>query len=98
MPDTPTAEALSSCLGDRFRVRLGDLDPVDLQLVEIREPESDPQSEQAFSLVFRGPREPVLAHMICTLEHATLGRMDLFLTPIGPDREGGGLLYEAVFS
>ena len=60
----------------------------------------------AFSLLWRGPREPLLAQGIYTLaapaESEALGRLDLFLVPLGPDGgsagEDQGLLYEAVFT
>jgi hypothetical protein len=48
-----------------------------------------------FSLVFRGPFEPFLEQGIHRLEHEELGRLDLFLVPIGPDE--AGMRYEAVF-
>jgi hypothetical protein len=37
-----------------------------------------------------------LAQKIHRLEHATLGALDIFIVPIGPDRLG--MLYEAIFS
>jgi hypothetical protein len=49
-----------------------------------------------FSLVFRGPPTPILSQRIYRLEHAEIGRFDLFLVPIGPDERG--MRYEAVFT
>ena len=54
-------------------------------------------TRQAFSCLFRGPVEPVLAQGIRRLEHETLGSQELFLVPVG-DAEDGGTLYEAVFT
>lgn len=48
-----------------------------------------------FSLIFRGPLEPLLPQGIQRLEHAGLGELDLFLVPVGPDE--AGMRYEAVF-
>jgi hypothetical protein len=54
------------------------------------------EAPRSFSLVFVGPARFVLPQQTYRLEHETLGEMDLFLVPIGPD--GGGMRYEAVFS
>jgi hypothetical protein len=53
-------------------------------------------SRQQFSLVFRGPRQPVLDQAIHELRHATMTGLDLFLVPLGPD--GDGMRYEAAFA
>ncbi len=47
-------------------------------------------------MIFRGPGDPVLAQQICALEHVEMGRLDLFLVPVGPEK--GSMLYEAVFN
>jgi hypothetical protein len=49
-----------------------------------------------FSLVFRGPPEPLLAQAIYPLRHAGLGLLEIFLVPIA--RDDGGATYQAVFS
>jgi hypothetical protein len=49
-----------------------------------------------FSLVFRGPLQPLLAQRIYRVEHDSMGTFELFLVPIGPD--GVGMCYEAVFT
>jgi hypothetical protein len=46
--------------------------------------------------VFRGPAEVVLPQKIYPLEHEALGKLEIFLVPIGPDE--AGMCYEAVFS
>jgi hypothetical protein len=48
-----------------------------------------------FSLVFRGPLEPVLPQRIYRFETGGLGEFELFIVPIGPDESG--MQYEAVF-
>jgi hypothetical protein len=67
------------------------------ELIDVDEPE--PAGAGAlrapFSLVFRGPLEPLLPQGIHRLEHDALGELDLFLVPIGPDE--AGTRYEAVF-
>ena len=49
-----------------------------------------------FSLLFQGPAEPVLGQRIYPLDNEVLGRIELFLVPLGP--VGDGMRYEAVFS
>ena len=49
-----------------------------------------------FSLLFRGPKQPVLPQRIWALENEALGRLEIFLVPIGPDADG--MRYEAVFN
>jgi hypothetical protein len=41
---------------------------------------------------FRGPSLPVLPQRIYALEHRTLGRLEIFLVPIGAGQ------YEAIFT
>jgi hypothetical protein len=51
---------------------------------------------EAFSIVLRGKREPVLEQQIYRINNDRLGEMELFIVPIGPDDKG--MRYEAVFS
>ena len=51
---------------------------------------------EPYSLIFRGPAEPVLEQGIVELRQDKLGVLALFLVPIGPDRQG--MCYEAVFT
>jgi hypothetical protein len=52
-------------------------------------------NRKAFSLIFLGPREPILPQAIYRLENPTMGALDLFLVPLGPS--GDVVRYEAVF-
>jgi len=49
-----------------------------------------------FSLVFRGPAEPVVSQGIRPLEHDELGTLEIFIVPIALEQDG--LRYQAVFS
>lgn len=68
----------------------------DVTLVGAEELVTGSESEESFSLVFRGPVEPRLEQMIRHLEHPALGELDLFLVPVRED--GDGRDYEAIFS
>jgi hypothetical protein len=86
-----------------FRIEVEDL-YVDVELIDVRELGSDeayryenePERRRPFSIVFRGPADSFLPQRIYHIVHPDMGTLDLFLVPIGPDREG--MLYEAVFS
>lgn len=54
------------------------------------------EQRQQFSLVFRGPVEPVLTQGTHGLVHTELGNLELFLVPLGPDADG--MRYEAAFA
>jgi hypothetical protein len=84
--------------GSRYRLHLaGAAEPLDLELVEITAGRQAPrQNRRAFSLVFRGPHRPWLPQAVYRLEHESMGALDLFLVPIGPDPQGA--LYQAVFT
>lgn len=58
--------------------------------------ESD--AREPFSVIFLGPLEPILAQSMYRLRHSELGELDLFLVPVGPDRDNSGIQYEAIFS
>jgi hypothetical protein len=98
----PNSRALDSLTAEDFRPYLGTRfcmggDSFDLELVSIVELGAAISREfrAPFSLMLRGPLEPLLKQRIHRLEHRELGVLDLFLVPIGPDQTGMG--YEAVF-
>lgn len=49
-----------------------------------------------FSLVFRGAAVPQLPQGVQRVVHPTLGALDIFLVPIGPDSQG--MRYEVIFN
>ena len=51
---------------------------------------------QPFSLIFRETGGSYLPQRTYAIEHPTLGWLDLFLVPIGPDQ--AGMRYQAVFT
>jgi hypothetical protein len=76
-----TADDFAPHLHERFV-----LSPLELELVEVT------GAGRPFSLVFRGPAEPLLPQRIHRVEHPALGPLDLFLVPVGPGS------YEAIFT
>lgn len=95
---TATAGLFRPHVGDPFPVGVeGELE-LELVLAEVSVLGEAPAADgrAPFSLTFSGPAEPLLAQQIVPLEHAALGRVELFLVPIG--RDGDGARYEAVFT
>jgi len=103
MTDLPTRDTFTQCLNDAFTIRVDDSTNVSVALIEVSPlPERSPGTgdskprREPFSLVFRGPKEPLLPQRIYRFEHGSLGDLDIFIVPIGPDDEG--MRYEAVFN
>ena len=97
MIETATVETFRPHIGDRFRMGPASGPTLDAELIEatkLRDATGDGRAP--FSLVFRGPDEPVLPQRIYPLEHDDLGEIEIFLVPVGPDDDG--MRYEAVFS
>jgi len=102
MLDKVTVSVFAEALGSAFRVRAEFNRIVDLELVEAKAlatrsgaPIAVPRQEP-FSILLRGPLEPILPQRIYALEHASLGPLELFLVPVG--RDAKGICYEAVFN
>jgi hypothetical protein len=56
----------------------------------------DSTSRRPFSLIFREQGSQYLPQRTYAIKHPTLGWLDLFLVPIGPDQ--AGMRYQAVFT
>lgn len=85
-------------VGEEFRIVNRDA-PIVLTLVEaidLSRPDAPGPRRSPFSLVFRGPLAPVMPQRTYALEHASLGRLEIFIVPIGPD--ANGMRYEAIFN
>jgi hypothetical protein len=85
-----TLATFADRLGETFRVG-DDPDVLEMELVEATAGIAGRQ----FSIVFRGPPEPVLPQRIYPFGHEELGSFELFIVPIGPD--DSGMQYQAVF-
>ena len=85
-----------ACRQQPFVIELDGHEGMPLDLVDVYTPSGPPSGgRQLFSLAFRGPRQPVLPQRVYTLANETLGSVEIFLVPIGPDE--AGVRYEAVF-
>jgi hypothetical protein len=86
-------------VGTEFRVTTVPGNAVAMDLVETAPlTASGNLRRQPFSLIFRGPKDRHLEQRIHILEHDRLGRLGLFLVPIGPGADGNGPYYQAIFN
>lgn len=68
--------------------------------VKLSRTENDPRRKRLpFSLLFQGKTpDLVLNQMIHPMENPTLGAMEIFITPLGPNPDNGLMTYQACFS
>ena len=101
MTDLPDHPAFARHVGETFVIRPPEGEPLEVELVEalalaVREDVPEGVRKEPFSLLFRAQVQDALPQQIYRIEHGTLGDLDLFLVPLGPDTVG--MRYEAVFS
>ena len=98
MSDHFTESGFQPCINGVFRAKAG-ATTLDLVLAEVHSLPRSPNAPRAepFSLIFLGPPKPILRQATYTLTHETLGALDIFIVPVGPDPRGG-MQYEAVFN
>jgi hypothetical protein len=97
--ETLTLESFTPHVGGAFRLSTSDGTTLTLTLDEARSlaspgtrAEGDRRKREPFRLVFRGPSLPILPQRIYAIEHADLGRLEIFIVPIGAGQ------YEAIFT
>ena len=103
MLETLTLDTFSPHVGETFRIPLQGDHAIELELVDVKSLH-DPYAGRPgprtarvpFALVLKGPLTPVLPQQIYPLEHATIGRHELFMVPIGPDQDR--MRYEVIFT
>src|SRR2546425_509055 len=90
-----TIETFSELLNSKFQMHYGDSDKVELELLSVNDVGSTPRQIQ-FSLVFLAPENAPLSQGIYRLDHEKLSTFNLFLVPIGKDKQG--VQYEAIIN
>ncbi len=86
----------SQRVGEKFRIEVDDSQSFEVELTEARELLSGTENRTPFSIVFRGPEDLALEQRIYSVHSGALGKLELFLVSVGPDKQG--MLYEAVFT
>jgi hypothetical protein len=69
---------------------------VPLKLVKVEMAGESGRAGGAFSLLFAAPAGTKLPQAIYPVTHPSLGRMEIFLVPVGP--LAGGVGYQAIFT
>lgn len=100
-PASLCCEHFAPLLEQAFTLHLPDGKSLQLRLVEATPARHTPPPGMRlpFSLLFRCPELPASQYILqgsYPIEHAALGQLDLFITPIQPDQNG--MRYECVFS
>lgn len=93
-----TESNLALHLGEKFIIQLAESGQIETELIDVKAlgAKSDSSQREPFSILFRGPGEPLLTQQMYKIRHEKLGELELFLVPLGPD--DAGLVYEAVFN
>lgn len=102
MLETLTRATFTEYQNENFQLQSDFVDSCEVELIEVsgltKHTAADATEEprEPFSIIFRGPKEPILPQHIYRLTHPRLGSLGLFLVPIGPDTLG--MQYESVFT
>jgi hypothetical protein len=92
----------SAAVGTRFRARVTAAENAVFELTQAtpgRAPGSSAGKRpvyESFSLLFRGPAQPLFPQGTYSFEHDQLGSFSMFIVPIG--RESDAVVYQAVFN
>ena len=99
--ETFTIEKFAEALNERFILRAGPGEELDLKLVAVQDLTPTPANtvgfrRKPFSARFRGPRTPWARQHTYSMENERLGEMQIFVVPLG--LSGEEMVYEAIFS
>ena len=88
-------------LNEIFEIELANSEKLVLHLLEIKAlgtQHLDKSENEAFALYFLDKEHPssFLPQATYTLNHVQLGQLELFIVPMGPQKEG--MLYEVIFT
>ncbi len=84
-----TIADFSARIGETFRLT-HEQGQLDLEVIAVDAVGAPPSEglRQAFSVLLRGPAEPLLEQGTRGFDHPELGKLDLFMVPLGPDETG----------
>ena len=103
MLDKIKSSDFSPYLNQTFHIHAEASKPLEAELVDVTEfkPRSDQDTESSkrnpFSIIFSCAQDQPLEQKIYKVEHDEMGTLELFLVPIGPDKNGL-FQYEALFN
>lgn len=93
-----TQADFSARINEGFRIYFGSAQPQTVELIEVSElPSNSDGGRQPFSIVLRSQGDDEHHPQgIYSVEHESIGPIEIFLVPIGPDEQG--MRYEAIFA
>ena len=95
MTEFLTMDTFSGHVNTKFLMHYGDAKTAEIELTSVEDVGSSSRQIQ-FSLLFLAPHDAPLAQSIYKLEHDKLGKLDVFLVPVGKDARG--VEYQAIFN
>ena len=108
MLDTLTHASFAGLVGEKFDISFGEDKQVKAELIEATESKHEIPKEVAkefkikrtkgFSLIFLCPDDVPIEQGTYNVEHKKIGEMEILLVPVGPDSQGRGVLFQAVFN
>jgi hypothetical protein len=95
--DKVTASDFIPLVDSTFQIRWLNSPPHQWILNSVQELGNEVSGKRrAFSLLFSGPREPILAQGVYPLEHDSLGTLEIFVVPIGVTQDN--CQYQVIFA
>ncbi len=95
MPEKLKKADFDPHLNSKFEITSKLSGKIEVELVQIDEGNTD-QTEM-FSLLFKGPKDPVLPQDTHAVKHEKMGEFSLFLGPVIYKKQDG-VYYEAIFN
>jgi hypothetical protein len=98
MLDKLTHQAFQAWLNQKFQI-MHSGGTLEVELISCRtlaSPRRPDAPREPFSIIFRGPREPVLPQRSYPFAGGPADALEIFIVPIGPDAVG--MRYEAIFT
>ncbi len=82
-------------LNQTFTVHSEELGDQEVEMVELTEKKYPGQ--ESFSMLFKGPKEPVMQQMTYKISHEKMGQLNLFLVPINYHKQDG-MYYQSIIN
>jgi len=97
---TISAQDFEACKQQSFLIHLDETRSFEATLIEVKTLKGHANREEstAFTLLFHTTECLDLSQSIYRIENKQIGELGIFLVPVGPDPDAGGMCYEAVFN
>jgi uncharacterized protein DUF6916 len=97
MLETLTIDDFKDRVGETFTAAAGEGRVLTLTLTSVDDLQPGPDAQRTpFSLKFSDEAQDPVPQQTVAMEHAQMGKFDLFVVPLGPGPDG--MQYEAIFT